>query len=215
MLPSLSLIEFERRLAVACATDDCDPDAVVALHHHYQELVRWTPTVDLIGPGAEQELFERHYAESLAALPLLPLHPFRLLDLGSGAGFPGFVLAAACREADCWLVEARAKRATFLSAVVRKSGLAARLHIVAARVDAAAPLPLPSEIAIVTSRALRLAPSAWRALLKHLAPEARLLLWSGLVAPELPSELELLEKRLLPRSRGRYLRSYRVAEAAR
>ena len=48
------------------------PNTLQRLFVHYEELRRWAGTIALIGPGAAGELFERHYAESLLALPWLP-----------------------------------------------------------------------------------------------------------------------------------------------
>ena len=93
------------------------------MHAHYEELARWNSVVSLVGPAFSGEIFERHYAESLAALPLLPAGPFRLLDLGSGAGFPGLVLAAARPDCEVVLVEARERKWAFLQSAVRRAEL--------------------------------------------------------------------------------------------
>ncbi|HUF78495.1 MAG TPA: RsmG family class I SAM-dependent methyltransferase, partial [Thermoanaerobaculia bacterium] len=74
------------------------PATLAALYAHYQELRRWSPALSLIGPAAAGDVVERHYGESLAGVPLLPAGARVLVDVGSGAGFPGFVLAAACPE---------------------------------------------------------------------------------------------------------------------
>ena len=183
-----------------------------ALYAHYRELARWAPKIDLIGPGVAAELFERHYAESLAALPWLPTTPFRLLDLGSGAGFPGLVLAAARPDAEVWLVEPRERRAAFLESAARKAGLGA--HVVAARVESSSAPDLPDRIAVVTVRALRLVPPIVRALAPRLAADARLLAWSGATPPELPRSFEAGRSLLLPASRDRHLREYHWRGAA-
>jgi len=206
MLPHLTSEQFVDELELAGAPR-LPASALDALHAHYLELARWAPTVDLVGPGAEGELFERHYAESLAALPWLPAGPFRLVDLGSGAGFPGLVLAAARPDAEVWLVEPRERRAAFLASAARKAGLGAR--VLAARVGAGSAPDLPERIAVVTVRALRLDPPLVRALTPRLAPDASLLVWSGAVAPELPTPFEPARSLLLPASRDRHLREFR------
>lgn len=185
--------------------------ALAALHTHYLELARWAPTVDLIGPGVAAELFERHYVESLAGLSWLPRAPFRMLDLGSGAGFPGFVLAAVRPDAETWLVEPRERRAAFLAAAARKAGLG--LRVVAARVGPNA-AELPDRIAVVTVRALRLDPPLVRALAPRLAPGARLLAWTGADPPELPASFSAGRTELLAGSRDRHLREYLWREPA-
>lgn len=210
MLSPLTEAQFAERLLEAGAASLAGRSRA-ALHIHYLELARWAPTVDLIGPGAAAELFERHYVESLAALPWLPREPFRLLDLGSGAGFPGFVLAATRPDAETWLVEPRERRSAFLAAAARKAGLG--LRVVAARV-APAVAELPDRIAVVTVRALRLDPPLVRALAPRLAPGAQLLAWTGAVPPELPVSFSPGRTLLLAGSRGRHLREYLWREPA-
>jgi len=206
MLPTLSREEFSDALFRAGAPP-LATSALAALYAHFLELARWAPTIDLIGPGAAAELFERHYVESLAALPWLPEGRFRLVDLGSGAGFPGLILAAARPDAEVWLVEPRERRAAFLASAARKAGLGTQ--VVAARVGAGSAPDLPERIAVVTLRALRLDPPILRALAPRLAPGAALLVWSGAVAPELPALFEPARAVRLPASRGRHLREYR------
>ncbi len=96
-LPSLSRSEFAAGIATL-SPEPLGDKAVGALFAHYQELARWNRRTNLIGPGTAREILARHYGESLAALPLVPAGAgiARVgLDLGSGAGFPGLVLAAA------------------------------------------------------------------------------------------------------------------------
>jgi 16S rRNA (guanine527-N7)-methyltransferase len=213
-LTRLSEEEFVHHLCEASSEARAlDEGSLHALHLHYEELRRWSPRVDLIGPGAADEIFARHYGEALAALPLLPApsaaRPLRLLDLGSGAGFPGLILAAARTDAEVWLVEPRERRAAFLAAVLRRAQLAA-VRVVNARVAPNALPPLPANLTLVTLRALRLDPRTFRALLPHLAPDARFLFWSGGEAPAVPPELVAAGTLELAGSRQRRIREYRV-----
>ncbi|MEO7794891.1 MAG: RsmG family class I SAM-dependent methyltransferase, partial [Thermoanaerobaculia bacterium] len=140
----------------------------------------------LIGPGAKHELFERHYAESLAALPWLPAESAgRLVDLGSGAGFPGWILAAARPDLEVTLVEARERKWAFLATAARRARLSCRC--LNARVSERSLAEIPDRIDLVTVRALRLEARTWSALLPHFAPGGRVLLWSGgIVEPPPP-----------------------------
>jgi 16S rRNA (guanine527-N7)-methyltransferase len=180
---------------------------VATLHAHYVELARWAPTVDLIGPGAASELVERHYGEALLALPLLPEGPFRLLDVGSGAGFPGLVLAAARPEAETWLVEPRERRAAFLAAAIRRMGLVPSegggARVVGARVEARSLPELPDRLDVITLRALRLDPRAYLRLAAQGGPGLRFLLWAGGEEPELPAGLVRIRQLALPGSERR------------
>jgi 16S rRNA (guanine527-N7)-methyltransferase len=105
-LPALDHDAFLERLSRSGGKELPRP-AQEALWMHFQELRRWNPTVSLIGPGTALEVVERHYGEALAGLGLLPLDARTLLDVGSGAGFPGFVLAA-CEDPRLWWRATRA-----------------------------------------------------------------------------------------------------------
>jgi 16S rRNA (guanine(527)-N(7))-methyltransferase RsmG len=209
-IPALLRDDFERRLLAALPGLDLPRGAVEALWVHFEELRRWAPVVDLIGPGTAREVVERHFSESLAALPWLPEAPSRVLDLGSGAGFPGLVLAAARPDLEVILLEPRERRRAFLAAVARRAALRARIS--GARVEKSALQELPDDVAVVTVRALRLDPAAWSALAGKLRPDARLLVWSGSEPPELPPVFLPLRQGLLGGSRERILREYRLRE---
>ena len=78
-------------------------------------------------PGS---LVSRHLLDALGALPLLPEpsgRPFRLLDVGSGGGFPAIPLLLARKDLEGSLVESTSKKARFLEGVVRELGLTARV----------------------------------------------------------------------------------------
>jgi 16S rRNA (guanine527-N7)-methyltransferase len=77
--------------------------------------------MNLVGSTQPADL-ERHVADALAALPLLPAGA-RVVDLGSGAGFPGIPLAITRPDLDLTLVEIRERRVHFLRHVVRTLGL--------------------------------------------------------------------------------------------
>jgi 16S rRNA (guanine527-N7)-methyltransferase len=211
-IAALSADEFARRLAGVDAAAASDGELLARLVAHHEELRRWAPRVDLVGPGAGAEIVERHYAEALAARPWLPEGPGRLVDLGSGAGFPGLVLAAARPDLDVWLIEPRARRAAFLAAAARRMRLSVR--VVGARVGEPLPPEFPDRIDRLTVRALRLDSRAWRALLPQLAPGARLLSWSGAEPPALPAELVAGRSLRTPAGDQRWLREYLVAGGA-
>ena len=56
-------------------------------------LVKWQAKINLVGPATLPDLWRRHFLDSAQLLPLLPPASGTLVDLGSGAGFPGLVLA--------------------------------------------------------------------------------------------------------------------------
>jgi len=85
---------------------------------HRSLLERWRKAMNLVGPGP----IDVHFEDAVGAVSGLNLQG-RWADLGSGAGFPGVAMAARYPAASVLLVESRAKRATFLSQVVREAEL--------------------------------------------------------------------------------------------
>jgi 16S rRNA (guanine527-N7)-methyltransferase len=201
-LPDLAADEFARGIA-AVSPEVLPAPVVAALFAHYQELRRWSGRLSLVGPGTAREVLQRHFGESLAALPLLPPGPARLVDLGSGAGFPGLVLAAARPTWEVVLVEARERKWAFLQAVARRGGLACRC--LNARVAALLPPGFPDAYEVVTVRALSLPAPVLAALASRLAPGGRLLFWAGTADPELPAGLRQVRSVPLPGAEVRRL----------
>lgn len=213
-IAALTESEFSRRLAEFWP-EELPAGVLGRLFVHYEELRRWAGTIALIGPGAVHELFERHYAESLAALPWLPApkaggEPGRLLDLGSGAGFPGWILAAARPDLAVTLVEARERKWAFLATSAGRARLSCRC--LNARVSERSLAELPERIDRITVRALRLEARIWTALIPRLAPGARVLLWSGEAAEPPPAPF-VAGRTLALSGSHRFLREYRLPSA--
>jgi 16S rRNA (guanine527-N7)-methyltransferase len=133
--------------------------------------------LSLIGPGTLEDPIKRHYAESLAALELLEPEDRVLVDVGSGAGFPGWVLAAARPGLEVTLVEARQRKWSFLSQVSQKAALPCRC--LNARVAPALPEGFPPSVDLVVMRAVRLGGKELSALVSRLSEAGRFLLWAG------------------------------------
>ena len=89
-----------------------------ALRIHKELLEKWRKAMDLVGPGP----VEHHFEDAKQAVDHLNATG-NWIDLGSGAGFPGFALAAYHPKAHVLLVESRQKRAQFLKRVISQSGL--------------------------------------------------------------------------------------------
>jgi len=103
---------------------DLDAAARLRLLDYMALLRKWSAKTNLIAKNASDAEIVEHFLDSLTLLPLLPDTPeTRLMDVGSGAGFPGLVLAAARPALFVNLVEPRQKRAAFLRQVTRSFGL--------------------------------------------------------------------------------------------
>ncbi len=87
---------------------------------HYELLVLWNRKVNLTRITDPVEAARRHFLESAFLSRVLDSAPVRIVDVGSGAGFPGVPLACMFPSARVTLVEPLAKRAVFLKEVVRR-----------------------------------------------------------------------------------------------
>ena len=116
------------------------------------ELQRWALVFNLVGQHDTTTVIRRHIFDSLAISHLLPFRG-SFVDLGSGAGFPGFILAALDPGRKCVLIEARRKRANFLRAVTRTTGIK-NIIVREGRAEYLSKLSgLASEFNVVTTRA--------------------------------------------------------------
>jgi 16S rRNA (guanine527-N7)-methyltransferase len=119
-----------------------------ALRSFVALLLRWNSRINLVAARDEEEVWRRHVLDSLQLLPLIPTNAKPLIDLGSGGGFPGLVLAAAASR-PTHLVEADKRKAAFLSEATRELGLH-HVQVHPTRIEAASLPPA----AVVTARAL-------------------------------------------------------------
>ena len=142
-------------------------------------LRRWNRTLNLISPADEARIEVRHLADSLQLVPLIPSPVDRAIDLGSGAGFPGLVLAAATRVRFD-LIESDQRKAAFLREAARILGVPVQVH--AQRIEAVHIPPAP----LVTARALAPLPRLLALAAPLLAPGGvALFLKGGAVESEL------------------------------
>lgn len=100
------------------------------LKRFVEMIVRWPG--NLTG-WSEAEVWDKGVRQSLEILSL-PVSPRLAVDIGSGAGFPGLVLAIAREETQWTLIDSRRRRTEFLSAVVEELGLG-HVRVVAARAE--------------------------------------------------------------------------------
>src|SRR5271166_3159709 len=91
-------------------------------------LLRWNARVNLTAIRDEEGIVSRHFVESIACAQALPAGIRTLLDLGSGAGFPGIPIALCRPEIAVTLAESQGKKAAFLSEAVRVLGVSAAVH---------------------------------------------------------------------------------------
>ena len=153
-----------------------DAAGVERLLAYLAELMKWSRRVNLIARDTpEAQAVETHFLDSLTLLPFMDeMEAPHLLDVGSGAGFPGLALACVRPDARFTLCEPRQKRVSFLRHVIRTLGLA-NVEVVAERVEAHLP-DWPGRFSHLTSRAVA-EPAAFLPLVRPLVtPGARVLL---------------------------------------
>ena len=107
-------------------------------------LVKWQAKINLVGPDTIPSLWRRHFLDSAQVFPLLPQGIHRLVDMGSGAGFPGLVLAV-MGVGDVHLIESDARKCAFLREAARITGTPVTVHN--ARIENLAPLGADVEAA--------------------------------------------------------------------
>ena len=147
------LIEGAARLGI-----DLDSEQVERFRSYYDELTVWNATVNLTAVSGREEVQTRHFLDSLAASKALPEAVLDgsngLLDVGSGAGFPGLPLKIAFPRIDLTLLEATAKKTAFLRHVVDKLGLEG-VDVVTGRAEEEARRPeMRERFGAVVSRAV-------------------------------------------------------------
>lgn len=171
-----------------------------ALGRYLEELRIWGERMNLVG-STEPEALDRHVADSLAAASALP-QGARVVDLGSGAGFPGLPIALRRPDVLMTLVDSREKRVNFLRHVVRTLHIDT-VTVVRARIQAAPPYRYDYALLRAVAppgRALELAMS-W------LQPEGEAWIWSSDSVPD-PAPLA---GSIPLDSGGRILRFHKVA----
>lgn len=164
---------FRRHFDVSRETED-------ALHKFSDLLRKWTPKINLISTGTVDTLWTRHLADSAQLWDLAP-HQARWVDLGSGGGFPGLVVAVLGRDCPGFsmtLVEADQRKSAFLRTAVRELDL--EVDVVARRIDDIRPL----NAEVLTARALAPLPKLLSFAHRHLLPDGVALFPKGAKAKD-------------------------------
>ncbi len=177
-----------------CRTrNDVSRETLGRIETYLAELLRWNARINLVARGDAARVWARHVEDSLQLLALMPEGLARgfggvggaaqAVDLGSGGGFPGLVLAIAS-EVGFVLIEADARKAAFLREAARL--VAAPVRVLAQRIEAAP----PQGAMLVTARALAPLPRLLPLVARHLASGGA----SGGASGETPGGVALLMK---------------------
>jgi len=174
MTPPLSPDAFASELSVSRETME-------RLELYEALLLKWNRAINLVGRGTLSDPWRRHFLDSaqlMARLPAPPQdRPLKLIDFGSGAGFPGLVLAI-MGAGEVHLVESDQRKAAFLREVSRETAAGAQVH--ACRIEELEPFPAD----VVTARALAPLPLLLTYAEAFLAPDTLCLFSKGKSAEE-------------------------------
>ena len=130
-----------------------DADVMARLDAYAATLAVWNETMNLVSPASMADLWRRHMFDSAQLVPLIPNGTRRIVDMGSGAGFPGLVLAAMRPDGvglETVLVESIEKKCAFLRAAATAMGLDGRVRVIRGRAEEVSGLKAD----MVTARAM-------------------------------------------------------------
>ena len=132
-------------------------------------LRKWNPAINLVSRASLPDLRQRHIADSVQVFEFAGVASGHWVDLGTGGGFPGLIVAILAAETAPGLrvtcIESDARKAAFLTTVVRELGLST--GILAERVEMAE----PQSGDVVSARALAPLVDLLPLALRHLAPD--------------------------------------------
>ena len=131
---------------------DVSRETMERLEIYSKLLNKWNPKINLVAKSTLPEQWERHFLDSAQIWPHCPTFAGKWVDIGSGAGFPGLVLALIAKEKapdlKFTLVESDARKSSFLRTVARETAVS--IDIQTTRIES---LEFP-EFDVVSARAL-------------------------------------------------------------
>ena len=152
-------------------------DAEARLRTFATLLLRWTQKINLISRNDQPHVWERHVKDCLRLIEFLPAGTERAIDLGSGAGLPGLVLAIAT-GIKFELVESDRRKAAFLTEAAAVTSAPVTVHC--ARIEALSIAPGSlAKAGVVTARALAPLPELLGLAMPLLAPGGTMLFPKG------------------------------------
>ncbi len=131
---------------------DVSRETFEALEAFVALVEKWTPAINLVSKTTVPDLWARHVIDSAQLFAFCPASATRWIDIGSGGGFPGLVIAILAKEAlpslQVTLVESDQRKATFLRQAAQSLGLS--VTVLSSRIESVSPL----EADVVSARAL-------------------------------------------------------------
>ena len=110
----------ENKKLLELADSNVSRETFERLERYARLILKWQRTINLISQGTLDKIWERHFLDSAQILRYLPNKPLKILDFGSGAGFPGLVIAIMRPSSNVCLIESDQRKSSFLRAVIRE-----------------------------------------------------------------------------------------------
>ncbi len=117
-----------------CACFDVSRESFGNLEIYHALLLKWQKTINLVSPKTLPEVWDRHFVDSAQIVKHIPAGVTRVVDLGSGGGFPSLVLAILRPDLEVHAIESDERKAQFLRRVSRETSAGLQVHN--ARVEA-------------------------------------------------------------------------------
>ena len=166
----------------------CRDELPEKLHIYLRLLKKWNERMDLTAVTDDEEMMDKHFIDSLAVIKTgLIGENAKIIDVGTGAGFPGMVLSMARPDSKVTLLDAQQKRLTFLEAVAESTGTGNVILVHARAGDGARKKELRERYDIAAARALAPMNVLCEYLLPYVAVDGYALCWKG---PALREEME-------------------------
>ena len=168
-------------------------DQVRAFITYLNELKRWNRAYNLTGLRSDEEIIVKHFLDSLLYLEGLPDGKISVMDVGSGAGFPGIPLKIMRPEIMMYLLEPSRKKSNFLIHIIKTLGLD-NIEVIEKRIEEARSLIVDAAV----TRALFDVAGFYKKTLPHLREGGRLILNKGPKVAEELNRMKGLKYELLP-----------------
>ncbi len=166
-----------------------DLSALEKMIRHLDLLMEWKDLTNLSSIRSVEDAVILHLLDSITVLKILPVGNFKILDVGTGGGFPGLVLALARPELRITLLDRNPKKIVFVKYAGKETGAQNVKFVNTALADLRLQTPFPT-YDFVVSRAFSSKSTVLLSLTRYLNPRGGLIMMLGPGAGEQPLELE-------------------------